>query len=80
MRREKRYHDSKWESNWVRCYEGGQTDQGKGLDDCCHVTSALGLSAHDFCFRNSPLVTLLQLPLSLDASSVERGIFEVGTW
>ena len=64
----------------MRRYGGGQTDQGEILDDCYHVTSALRLSACDFRFRNSPLVTLLQLLLSLDASSVERGIVKVETW
>ena len=43
----------------MRCYGGGQTDQVEDLDDCYHVTFALGFSAHDFYFRNSPLVTLL---------------------
>ena len=52
----------------MRRYGGGQTDQGEVLDDCYHVTSALGT------FRSE--VILLQLPLSSDASSVERGIVE----
>ena len=66
MRREKRYRSSKWELDWVRCYGGGQTDQGKVVDDCCYVTSTLGTLRSE--------VTLLQLPSSLDASSVEHGI------
>ena len=45
-----------------------KTDQGKVLDDCCYMTSALG-TLHS-------KITLLQLPFSLDASSVERGIVE----
>ena len=55
----------------MRHYGGGQTDPGEVLDDCCHVTSALGT------LRSK--VTLLQLPPSSDASSVERGIVE-GRW
>ena len=55
----------------MRRYGGGQTDQGEVLDDCCYVTSALGTLRSE--------VTLLQLPLFLDTSSVERGIVE-GKW
>ena len=43
----------------MRYYGGGQTDQDEVLDDCCHVISASELSACDFRFKNSPLVTLL---------------------
>ena len=43
----------------MRRYGRDQTDQGEFLDDCCHMNSASGLSACDFCFRNSPFVTLL---------------------
>ena len=50
----------------MRRYGGGQTGQGEVLDDCCHVTSALGT----LCSK----VTLLPLPPSSDANSVERGI------
>ena len=50
----------------MRRYGGGQTDQSEVLDDCCHVTSVLGT------LRSK--VTLLQLPPSSDASSVEREI------
>ena len=60
MHRERRYRASKWEPDWMRRHGGGQTDQGEVLDNCSHVTSTLGLSACDFRFRNSPLVTLLQ--------------------
>ena len=42
MYREKRYRGSKWEPNWVKCYGGGQADQGEVPDDYCHVTSASG--------------------------------------
>ena len=52
----------------MRRYGGGQTNQGEVLDDCCHVTSALGTLRFE--------VTLLQLPPSSDVSSVERGIVE----
>ena len=45
-----------------------KTDQGEVLEDCCHLTSALGT------LRSK--VTLLQLPPPLDASFVERGIVE----
>ena len=55
----------------MRCYGGGQTDQGEVLDNCCYMTSAL----RTLCFE----VMLLQLLLSLDASSVERGIVK-GKW
>ena len=68
MRGERRKRSSKWELDWVRRYGGGQTDQGEVLDDCCHVTSASGTLRSE--------VTLLQLPLPSDASSVERGIVE----
>ena len=68
MRRERRNCGSKWELDWVRHYDGGQTDQGEVLDDCCHVTFALGT------LRSK--VTLLQLPPFLDASSVKRGIIK----
>ena len=71
MRRERKNRGSKWELDWVRRYGGGQTDQGEVLDDCCHVTSALETLRSE--------VTLLQLPPSSDASSVERGIVE-GKW
>ena len=71
MRRERRNRGSEWELDWVKCYGGGQTDQGEVLDDCYHVTSASGTLRSD--------VTLLQLPLSLDVSSVECGIVE-GKW
>ena len=66
MRRERRNRGCKWELDWVRRYGGGQTDQGEFLDNCCHVTSA------SWTLRSE--VTLLQLPPSLDASSVEHGI------
>ena len=52
----------------MRRYGGGQTDQSKVLDNCCHVISALGT----LCSK----VTLLQLPLSSNASSVACGIVE----
>ena len=71
VRRMRWNRGSKWEPDWVRRCGGGQTDQGEVLDDCCHVTSASGTLRSE--------VTLLQLPLSLDASSVERGIVE-GEW
>ena len=32
--------DSKWEPDWGRRCDGGQADQGKVLEDCCHLTSA----------------------------------------
>ena len=53
-----------------RCGEG-QANQGKVLDDCCHVTSvSKTLRSKDH---------LLQLFFSLDASSAEHGIVE-GKW
>ena len=55
----------------MRHYSGSQTGRGEVLDDCCHVTSALGTLRSE--------VTLLQLPLSSDASSVEREIVK-GKW
>ena len=66
MRRERSNHGSKWELDWVRRYNGGQTDQGEVLDDYYHVTSASGI----LCFE----VMLLQFLFSSDASSVKRGI------
>ena len=66
MRREGRNRGSKWELDWVRLYDGDQTDQGEVLDNCYYVTSASGT------FRSE--ITLLQLPPSLDASCAERGI------
>ena len=68
MRRERRNRGSEWELNWVRCYGGGQTNQGEDLNDCCHVNSALGT------FRSK--VTLLQLSPFSDVGFVERGIIK----
>ena len=64
MRRGRRNRGSEWEFDWLRYYGEGQTDPGEVLDDCCYMTSALGTLCSE--------VTLLQLPLSSDASSVER--------
>ena len=52
----------------MKRYGRGQTDQGEVLDNYCHITSASET------LRSK--ITLLQLPLSLDASSVENGIVE----
>ena len=52
----------------MRHYGGGETDQDKVLDDYCHLTSASETHRSE--------VMLLQLPPSLDASYVERGIVE----
>ena len=52
----------------MKHYGRGQTDQGEVLNDYCYVTSALGTLRSE--------VTLLQLPLSSDASSVKHGIVE----
>ena len=31
----------KWEPNWLRHYSEGRVDQGKVLDNYCHVTPVL---------------------------------------
>ena len=54
MCRERRNRGSEWELDWVRRYDGDQTDQGEVLDDCCHVTSTSEILRSE--------VTLLQLP------------------
>ena len=71
MRRERRNRGSEWELDWVRRYGGGQIDQGEVLDDYYYMISVLGTLRFE--------VTLLQLPLSLDANSVEQEIVE-GKW
>ena len=55
----------------MRRYSRGQTDQGEVLDDYCHMTSTSETLRSE--------VILLQLPPSLDTSSVEREIVE-GKW
>ena len=50
----------------MRRYGRSQTYEGEVLDDCCHMTSALGT------LRSK--VALLQLPFSTDVRSVEYGI------
>ena len=42
MYRTRKKRSFKWESNWVRRYIRSQADQGKVLDNCCHVISAIG--------------------------------------
>ena len=42
MHRMKKNRGFKWEPNWIKYYDEGQTDQGEVLDDCCrYVTFAL---------------------------------------
>ena len=37
----KKNQGSEWKPSWMKRFNGIQTEYGKVLDDCCHVTSVL---------------------------------------
>ena len=54
----------------MRRYSGGQTDQGEVLDDCCHVTSALGTLRSEVTLLHSNIKLELYFEAYMTFSSV----------